>query len=126
MKSLIAKLIDKFKYAFQGLFDGLKKDSSIQLQWLIAMIVILVSCFFPLNKMEWIMIILICFIIIALEYFNSALEALVDLASPAYHPLAKQCKDYAAAGVLVAAILAIVIAIFIYYPYIKEIIGGII
>jgi len=40
------------------------------------------------------------------EACNSALEAVVDLASPAIHPLAKIAKDVAAAGVLLAAMIA--------------------
>jgi diacylglycerol kinase len=40
------------------------------------------------------------------EACNTALEAVVDLASPSIHPLAKIAKDVAAAGVLLAALIA--------------------
>jgi diacylglycerol kinase len=45
-------------------------------------------------------------IVMAAEAFNSALEAVVDLASPEYHPLARIAKDTAAGGVLIAAFAA--------------------
>ena len=44
---------------------------------------------------------------IAAELLNAAVEAVVDLVSPAEHPLAKRAKDVAAAGVLVAALGAV-------------------
>jgi diacylglycerol kinase (ATP) len=41
---------------------------------------------------------------LALEAVNTAVEAVVDLVAPHYHPLAKIAKD-AAAGALVFAVL---------------------
>lgn len=45
--------------------------------------------------------------VIAAELLNAAVEAVVDLVSPEEHPLAKRAKDFAAAGVLVAALGAV-------------------
>jgi diacylglycerol kinase len=50
------------------------------------------------------------------EFMNTALEALVDLASPDYHPLAKVAKDVAAAAVLVGALGAVLIGLLILGP----------
>ena len=49
------------------------------------------------------MLVLAIGLVLVGEAFNTALEAVVDLASPAIHPLAKVAKDVAAAGVLLAA-----------------------
>ncbi len=48
---------------------------------------------------------------IAAELLNAAVEAVVDLVSPAEHLLAKRAKDVAAAGVLVAALGAVGVGI---------------
>ena len=40
--------------------------------------------------------------ILIIELLNSAIEAVVDRASPDYHELAKQSKDMASAAVLLA------------------------
>ena len=125
MKLLLVKILDKFKYAIQGLMDGLCKDKSIQIQWFFAICVFIISFLFPLTKGEWITILSLCFMVLACEYINSAIEALVDLASPEYHPLAKKCKDYAAASVLLISIVAAIIGLMIYIPYLLEMIGGI-
>ncbi len=51
----------------------------------------------------WAVVALSIALVLATELVNTALEALVDLVSPAEHPLAKRAKDVAAAAVLVAA-----------------------
>jgi diacylglycerol kinase len=50
------------------------------------------------------------------EFINTALEAVVDLASPVQHPLAKVGKDAGAGAVLVAALAAIVVGLLILGP----------
>lgn len=53
------------------------------------------------------------------EMFNSAIEKVVDKASPEKSELAKHSKDMAAAAVLMTAIMATIIGIIIFYPYFK-------
>ena len=50
------------------------------------------------------------------EFLNTAIEAVVDLASPEFHPLAKIGKDVGAAAVLVAALAAVLIGLLILGP----------
>ena len=50
------------------------------------------------------------------EFINTSLEAVVDLASPEKHPLAKVGKDVGAAAVLIAAISSIIIGLIILGP----------
>lgn len=52
-------------------------------------------------------IVLCCALVLSLELVNTALEAVVDLVSPQFHPLAKVAKDAAAAAVLVASVGAL-------------------
>ena len=48
--------------------------------------------------------------------FNTAIEYLTDLVSPEMHPLAKKTKDVASGAVLIAALIAVVIGLFIFIP----------
>ncbi|RQW77812.1 MAG: phosphatase PAP2 family protein, partial [Geobacter sp.] len=66
----------------------------------------------------------VCFVLFA-EMMNTALETVVDLVSPDYHPLAKIAKDVAAGGVLVAAIGAVVMGYLILSTYIFPIYKGV-
>jgi hypothetical protein len=45
----------------------------------------------------------------AAETFNTALEKLVDLVSPEYHPLAGKVKDIAAGAVLIVSLMSVVV-----------------
>lgn len=50
------------------------------------------------------------------EFLNTALEIVVDLASPDLHPLAQAGKDVGAAAVLIAATSAVVIGVILLGP----------
>ena len=58
------------------------------------------------------------------EFFNTAIEYVVDLASPDIHPLAKAAKDTASAGVLMMALIAAVTGLVIFIPKLIDFIGG--
>ena len=56
--------------------------------------------------------------VLVVELLNSAIESVVDIASPEYHDLAKRAKDLGSAAVFVSIVFAIVLwggAIFIIF-----------
>lgn len=114
MKSYLKRTVNKFKYAFTGCFHGIAHDRSIRLQVFFGIVVILVGCIFSLTLWEWCFLIIAIFLVIAFEYINSALEHIMDMTSPEYHPTVKIIKDYAAAAVLVMSIMAAIIGILIF------------
>lgn len=61
-------------------------------------------------------IVLACALVLSLELMNTALEAVVDLASPDLHPLAKAAKDGAAGAVLVASLGALLVGLAVLGP----------
>jgi len=73
-----------------------------------------------ISRVEWAVIGLISAVILALEAVNTALEALVDLASPQYHPLAKHAKDAAAGALLLAVLGSMWVALFVLGPRLWE------
>jgi diacylglycerol kinase (ATP) len=67
--------------------------------------------------MEW-CVVLLCFgLVMAAEAFNTAIERLVNLVSPDFHPLAGDVKDVAAGAVLICAIVAAIIGLIVFIPY---------
>ena len=54
------------------------------------------------------------------EALNTAIEFLVDLASPELHPLAAKAKDVAAGAVLVAAIGSLVVGVLVFGPHVLK------
>jgi len=72
---------------------------------LAAMVVVAAAgWYFQVSAVEWAVLAVCIFGVLALEAINTSVEAIIDLVSPHYHPLAKIAKD-AAAGALVFAVL---------------------
>lgn len=113
--SFLKKVISKFTYAFQGLLRGMFFDTSIALQFLIAVFVIIIAFILKVNFISWMFILLCIGIVIALEYMNSAIETLTDMVMPEYHTQAKKVKDFAAASVLIFSLISIIIACIIIF-----------
>ena len=113
-----------FKAAFEGIASTYKKEQNIKIHTIISLIVIVGGIVFKINYIEWLVcLVLIGFVMMA-EFFNTAIEYVVDLASPDIHPLAKAAKDTASAGVLMMAIIAAVTGLVIFVPKLIEFVGG--
>ncbi len=113
-----------FKAAFEGIASTYKKEQNIKIHTIISLIVVLGGFIFKINYIEWLVcLVLIGFVMMA-EFFNTAIEYVVDLASPEIHPLAKAAKDTASAGVLMMAIISALIGCVIFIPKIIEFVGG--
>ena len=115
----IKRTINSFKYAFNGLIDTYRTEQSVWIYIPVALLVILAGFLLKISTFEWLIIILILGIILSLELINTALEAVVDLATDKYHPLAKKAKDTVSAAVLVFAIAAVIIGLIIFIPKIS-------
>lgn len=102
---------NSFKYAFSGFFYVLKTQKNAWLHLAATVIVVAVSLWAKIGRLEWLAILLVIGLVWMAEFMNTALEVIVDLASPEKHPLAKVAKDVGAASVLIAAILAVIIGI---------------
>lgn len=110
------RLVASFKYAFQGLIHVIKHEKNFQIHLIVAGVIIILSIFLELKKMEWLFIVLSIFGVFVLELVNSAIERAVDLVTNEIKPLAKQAKDIAAAAVLLYAMMSVIIGIVILGP----------
>ena len=113
-----------FKAAFEGIKATYLKEQNIKIHTVIAILVLVFGFLLKISYAEWLVcLVLIGFVLMA-EFFNTAIEYVVDLASPNIHPLAKAAKDTASAGVLMMAILSATIGCVIFVPKLIEVIGG--
>ena len=78
--------------------------------------VIFIGLVFRLTSIEWCFITLAVISVWTAEALNTAVELLTDVASPDFHPIAGKAKDVAAAAVLIAAIGAVTIGLFVFLP----------
>lgn len=115
-KTFIASRIAAFGHAFRGWGHVLKTQQNAWIHSLIASIVIAMGVWLELSTRDWAILVLTIAMVFTAEFINTAIEAVVDLASPNRHPLAKVGKDVGAGAVLVAALAAIVIGLLILGP----------
>ena len=114
--STLKKRIDSFRFAFKGLADLFISQPNARIHGAATIIALILGGILGLSKIEWCLIVLCIFAVLAAEAFNTALEYLTDLVSPEYHELAGKTKDVAAAGVLLTAFGAFIIGTIIYLP----------
>lgn len=118
------KRANSFKYAFIGIYEGLKSQWNFKFHLLAACLVIALGFYFEVSKMEWCVSLICCALVISLELINTAIELLCDFVEPNKNEKIRIIKDISAAGVLVSAIVALVIGVIIFLPYIKALLNN--
>lgn len=107
---------DSFRYAFQGVCTVFQEERNMRFHVLSSLAILFISAFLSLSKDEWLWILLVCFLVLVMEIWNTAIENTVDMISPDYNPLAKKIKDMAAAAVLFTSIFSVIIGTVILLP----------
>jgi diacylglycerol kinase len=98
-----------FVYAFRGWRYVIRTQRNAWIHATVTIAVIAAGLWLSLPPRDWAAIFLAIALVWTAEFLNTALEAVVDLASPSHHPLAAVGKDVGAAAVLVAALASILI-----------------
>jgi diacylglycerol kinase (ATP) len=117
LSDFIRSRIHSFGHAFRGWWHVIHTQKNAWIHAIFTMFVILVGLWLGISLIEWaVLFVTICMVWMA-EFLNTALEAVVDLASPEHHPLAKVGKDVGAAAVLIAAITSVIVGGLILGPH---------
>jgi diacylglycerol kinase (ATP) len=107
-------ILKPFAVAVNGIVYAFKTQRHMRFHLYAVVSVVLLGVLMDLRLREMmILLFMISFVVVA-EMFNSAIEAVVDLAHPTYHPLAKFAKDMAAGAVLVTTVCALVVALLLF------------
>ena len=109
-------LLASFRFAFEGIVYAFRTQRNFKLHCTITAAIIVIGLWVGLPLEQWAILVVVMGVVFHAELVNTALEAVVDKASPEIHPLAKVAKDCAAASVLVAAIMAVVVGLLILGP----------
>ena len=120
-KKGIIRFFKSFKYSADGLVYAFSHEQNMFIHIIVGTLVIILGIILRLNLYEWLLIGIVIGLVVATELINTSIEAVVDLACPKIHPLAKIAKDTAAASVFVFACTAVVVGLFIFVPNLLEI-----
>ena len=112
----LIKRAKSFTHAGRGIWVFLKTTHNAWVQVAILILAIVLGLYFHITRIEWIMLVFAAGLVLVAESFNTAIEIDVNLTSPQHHPYARDIKDVAAGAVLISAITALVIGLFIFVP----------
>jgi diacylglycerol kinase len=89
----------------------------MKIHGLAALTAVAAGMMMQVKPLEWAILSITIFMVLAAETTNTAIEKTVDLTTTEFHPLARQAKNLAAGAVLLTAVNSIIIAIIIFKPY---------
>ncbi len=119
----------KFSSSVKNCINGFKfiniNEDNFKREIFLGIIVLALSYVFRVNKIEFIIIIIMIGLVLVCETINTAVERLVDLVSPGYNKIAGEVKDIMAFAVLLMCIISLVIGAIIFIPKIISLQGGI-
>lgn len=116
MIKFLHKRLLSFRNALVGWWHVIRTQQNAWIHALASIVTVTMAIWLDLGLHEWAMLIIVIAMVWTAEFLNTALEIVVDLASPDLHPLARVGKDVGAAGVLIAASTAVIIGILIMGP----------
>jgi diacylglycerol kinase len=118
----IIERLKSFRSAFSGIAMLLRYEHNARIHLFILIIVLLAGLFLRISSSDWIAIVFASGLVFISECFNTAVEYLSDVVSPEYNEKIKSAEDVAAAGVLISAIIAVIIGVIVFLPYLYKLI----
>jgi diacylglycerol kinase (ATP) len=116
MTEFVRLRLRSFRYAFAGWWYVIRTQRNAWLHTIATVMVLMLAFWLRLAPVEWAVLFITITMVWMAEFLNTALEAVVDLASPQHHPLAKIGKDVGAAAVLITALAAVLVGLLIIGP----------
>lgn len=113
---LIRSRLKSLQHALVGWGYVIRTQQNAWIHALATVLVIVVAIWLKVTTRDWALLALAIAMVWTAEFLNTALEVVVDIASPELHPLAKVGKDVGAASVLIAALSAAIIGILVMGP----------
>jgi diacylglycerol kinase len=121
MRSFLTSRAHSFRYAFSGWWYVIRTQRNAWIHTVVSIVVVSLCLWLGISARDWAVIILAIAMVWTAEFINTALEAVVDLASQhEQHHLAQVGKDVGAAAVLIAAGSSVLIGLFILGPRLLE------
>ncbi|MDI6869966.1 MAG: diacylglycerol kinase family protein [Bacillota bacterium] len=109
-------LAESFRCAFAGLSHALRTQRNLRLHLAAGVLVLGLAAWLRLPPAAVALLLVAVAGVVVAEVLNTALETMIDLVSPDYHPLAGLTKNLAAAAVILAALFAAGIGLLVLGP----------
>ena len=103
--------LKSFLFAVQGFRFAVRSERNIKVMLCGGALAVVAGLVLQLDLLSWGIIFLCCGVVISAELVNTAIETVVDLVSPEFHPLAGRAKDIAAAAVWVLSLMVALVGL---------------
>jgi diacylglycerol kinase (ATP) len=115
-KTGLVRLWNALGYSRDGLAAAWKNEAAFREEVLLALVAIPLALYFGRTGVDRALLIGSIVLVLIVEILNSAVEAVVDKASPERHELAKRAKDMGSAAVLLSLVNAAAIWACVLWP----------
>ncbi len=106
--------------SMNGFYNYCKYERSAIIYFLSAIIILILSFICQLTAMEWMIVLFLLLVTLAVELLNTAIEAVCDLVSPEFHPLVKVAKDSGSAATGALSLALLLLFFFLFLPKLIE------
>jgi len=105
-----------FSFAGQGVWHVVRTQRNMRVHLLAGAAAVAASLVLRISAVDWACVLLAIGLVLTAETLNTVVEALADLCTDDYHPLAKIAKDAAAGAVLISSAAALGVAVAVFLP----------
>jgi len=109
-------VIQTFKNSVSGIVCYARDGKSIILYLVGLIFEIIMGTVFNINGLEWILIICIMGILLAVELLNTSIEAACDAITKHYNPLIKIAKDCGSGATFIIFTVTVILNLIIFIP----------
>lgn len=111
-----ASFARSFSFAGQGVWHVVRTQRNMRVHLLAAVVAVVAGLVLRISAVDWACVLLAIGLVLTAEALNTVVEALADLCTEEYHPLAKIAKDAAAGAVLIASVAALGVGVAVFLP----------
>lgn len=109
-------LMNIVKYSLNGIKTYMEEGKSFILYSFAAILEVIFGFIFKVNGLEWILIICMLGVLLAVELLNTGIERACDAVTKEYNPLIKAAKDCGSGATFIIFIVMVILNIIIFYP----------
>ena len=117
MLSALKTRLRSFGFAVNGACVMLKTQPHARIHAVVAVVVLIAGLAWRISAGEWALVLLALGLVWVAEALNTAIEFLGDEVSLEWRERIGRAKDVAAFGVLVAAVVAAIVGVIVFWPY---------
>jgi diacylglycerol kinase len=117
------KFFRSFHYAVRGLVRLVETEQNARVHLVASILLAICAYAFELDRVEVALLFFSVALVFAIEITNTAIEKLLDIVHPENHSQIAYVKDALAGAVLIAALIALGVGIFVFYPHVRALVG---